>query len=132
MEFCDGQTQPGRLQHCVPGGPANPAPPGHPHHLHRLLPLLLLSPCRRMLLLLPGLHGNGKVRDKKEEKFVKRGRPVDLGQTGGDDGRQSCTGNGVKIKTAGSGSLRNPLFVSVLKVDVENLHLRCTFLHHGQ
>lgn len=79
MEFCDRQAQPGRLQHCVPGGAANLTPPGHPHHLHRVLPLLLLPPRRRMLLLLPGLHGNSKVRDKKEEKFDKCGRPVDLG-----------------------------------------------------
>lgn len=110
MEFHDGKAQPRRLQHSVPGGPFNFAPPGHPHHLHRVLPLLLLSPCRRVLLLLPGLHGNIKVRHKKEEKFVKRGRPVDLGQTRGNDGRQGRAGGGVKMKGL-VGKLRRALEV---------------------
>lgn len=137
VEFCDGQAQPGRLQHCVSGGPANLAPPGHPHHLHRVLPLLLLSPCRRMLLLLPGLHGNSKVRDKKEEKFVQRRRPVDLGQTRGNDGGQGRTGNGVKIVDflgnynrfrKYSHSSIYP-YVIMLKSDIENMLSKYVQIH---
>lgn len=73
MELCDGQTQPGGVQHGLPGGPVNSSPPGAPHDAHYVLPLLLLSPCQRLLLLLLlllwGLHGDGEVRDKKEEEF---------------------------------------------------------------
>lgn len=98
VDLRHGQTQPGGLQHGVPGGPPHSASAGAAHHAGGVLPLLLLSPCQRLLLLLLlwRLHGNGKVGNKEEKEFVQqRRRPVDLCQTGADDTRQGRPGHGV-------------------------------------
>lgn len=86
LELCYRQTQPGGLQHSLPGGPPNSSPAGPPHHFGGVLPLLLLSPCQRLLLLLQRRrHGNRKVRNKEEKEFGQYRRLVDLCQDGADD-----------------------------------------------
>ncbi|KAF3858264.1 hypothetical protein F7725_011465 [Dissostichus mawsoni] len=67
LEHCYREAQPGGVQHGVPGGAADSAPHRPPHHFGRVLPLLLLSPCQR--LLLQGRHGNRKVRNEEEKEL---------------------------------------------------------------
>lgn len=99
MELRHGQTQPGGLQHRVPGGPPDPPPAGAPHNFGGVLPLLLLSPCQQLLLLLlllQRLHGNGEVRDEEEKELNEQwGGLVDLRQDGANDARQGRLGYGL-------------------------------------
>lgn len=82
LELCYWKTQPGGLQHSLPGGPPDASPAGPPHYVGGVLPLLLLSPCQQLLLLLllRRHHGNRKVRNKEEKGFGQYRRLVDLRQ----------------------------------------------------
>ncbi len=97
MELCHRQTQPGGLQHRLPGGPPDSPPAGPPHNFGGVLPLLLLSPCQQLLLLLlPRRHGNGEVRDEEEKELSEQyGGLVDLRQDGANDARQGRPGHGL-------------------------------------
>lgn len=98
LELCDGQTQPGGLQHSVPGGPPDTSPAGAPHNRRGVLPLLLLSPCQQLLLLLLWRHyGNLKVRNKEEEGLSQYWWLMDLCQDRPDDTWQGRSGHGVEI-----------------------------------
>lgn len=97
LELCYRETQPGRVQHSLSGGPPDSSPAGPPHYSGCVLPLLLLSSCQQLLLLLQTHHGNHEVGDKEEKEFGQYWRLVDLCQDGADDAWQGRPGYGLGV-----------------------------------